>query len=484
MSALLQFDQELARLLTEAAREKQSGVLTATRGKLKRIFCLDQGDVVYAKSNVIEEQLDEFLARHEHLSPGDLAGAVTASRKQRGLSLCRLLLDKALLTEQQLRSLVETQVRELLYATIDWSDGAIKLVQGRPNLGDSITVRLPGNDLLLDYARTHPDSLEQVRIRIGPPDTALVRVENAEEQLGAAPLDDATRYALQQCVEGIEATRFVEESSAPADVSWRALYGLMLVGALVTTTEKAAWDKASADGVSRDEMQARLDLAASADYYTVLELNLTATQDEIREAYYFLARRYHPDRFRSSALADLREPIEQYFAKVTEAYNSLHDPESRQQYDEQRASESSRPQESEQDTTYLAKKNYAQARLLIGKGRFTDAATALENAIAQDGNQALYHVELGRLLARNPRRRKEAEEHLMQANQVDPTHTDGYLALGDLYVKTGRLEDAARLYREVLRWEPGHLDATDRLEALRKAAATGDGGILKGLFGN
>ena len=55
---------------------------------------------------------------------------------------------------------------------------------------------------------------------------------------------------------------------------------------------------------------------------------------------------------------------------------------------------------------------------------------------------------------------------------------EGYLALGDLYAKTGRDDEAEQMYKEVLRWEPGHLEATDHLKELRKG-----GGGLRGLFG-
>ena len=72
------------------------------------------------------------------------------------------------------------------------------------------------------------------------------------------------------------------------------------------------------------------------------------------------------------------------------------------------------------------------------------------------------------LLTRNPRLRHKAEEHLIEANRLDPSLAEGYLALGDLYLKSSRKEDAMKLYREVLRWEPGHLEATARLQQLGK----------------
>ena len=65
---------------------------------------------------------------------------------------------------------------------------------------------------------------------------------------------------------------------------------------------------------------------APRDYYEVLGLAPSASQDEIQRAYRSLARRYHPDlNTEPGAAARFRE--------VTEAYEVLSDPERRARYD-------------------------------------------------------------------------------------------------------------------------------------------------------
>ena len=69
-------------------------------------------------------------------------------------------------------------------------------------------------------------------------------------------------------------------------------------------------------------------------------------------------------------------------------------------------------------------------------------------------------------MARNPRLRQEAQQQLIEANRLDTSLVDGYLALANLYLKQADRENAAKMVREVLRWDPGHAEAEARLKKL------------------
>ena len=64
------------------------------------------------------------------------------------------------------------------------------------------------------------------------------------------------------------------------------------------------------------------------DYYEVLGVSKTASEDEIKKAYRQIAIKYHPDRNPGDKQA------EEKFKEAAEAYNVLHDPQKRQQYDQ------------------------------------------------------------------------------------------------------------------------------------------------------
>ena len=70
-------------------------------------------------------------------------------------------------------------------------------------------------------------------------------------------------------------------------------------------------------------------MAEKRDYYEVLGVSKTATDEEIKKAYRKLAKKYHPD-----ANPDNKKEAEEKFKEVSEAYENLSDPQKRRMYDQ------------------------------------------------------------------------------------------------------------------------------------------------------
>ncbi|CAD8203550.1 unnamed protein product [Paramecium pentaurelia] len=111
------------------------------------------------------------------------------------------------------------------------------------------------------------------------------------------------------------------------------------------------------------------------NYYTILELNATCTQKQIKQNYLKLAKIYHPDIYKGN---DTNR-----FKLIQEAYNTLKTPEKRQSYDQtifkerafanQERPQSSESEETTQNNEYTAKQTKDGINFTFTKKEYKDA---------------------------------------------------------------------------------------------------------------
>lgn len=70
------------------------------------------------------------------------------------------------------------------------------------------------------------------------------------------------------------------------------------------------------------------------DFYAILGVAKTASQDEIKQAYRKLSKELHPDKHSSIGSEQAKKEVERKFKEVNEAYEALGDPEKRKRYDQ------------------------------------------------------------------------------------------------------------------------------------------------------
>jgi tetratricopeptide (TPR) repeat protein len=444
MTTASSVDLELARALSDLARDGGAGILTAKRGKLKRLFCFRDGRLAFATSNIIEEQFSEHLVRNGLVSVGALAAAAQ-STVESDSKLTRALVDRGAIDEEAMTTALESHSRELLFSTLDWSDGDAVLERGTPDLEGEVLVALSTASLLLAYARERPTELTDVKARIGSSTARLVLQEERIALLQGVDTGPVLHHMLRSC----DGTTAIDElvAAAPGDdeAKWRAVYAALLVGIVeATIVEATVAEHEPASDVERQEVLTRIERAEHATHYGILELSPSVAQERI------------------ALLQGVDTgPVLHHMLPSCDGTTAI----------DELVAAAPGDDEAKWRAVYAALlvgivEATRLGRALIAKGRFTDAVTSLENAVKLDGRNAAYRLELGQLLARNPRLRRQAEQQLIEVNRIDPALADGYMALGDLYMKGRRSKDAIRLFQEVLRWEPGHIEATERLKQL------------------
>src|SRR5512138_552832 len=109
-----------------------------------------------------------------------------------------------------------------------------------------------------------------------------------------------------------------------------------------------------------------------ADYYELLGVAPTASAAEIRQSYLRLARDRHPDRFADPAE---KQRAQHAFQELTTAFNTLVNPRSRGEYDEERL----RPRPT--TPAEIARDAFERAQPLLAGGGLQEAIALLRTAV-------------------------------------------------------------------------------------------------------
>ena len=227
----------------------------------------------------------------------------------------------------------------------------------------------------------------------------------------------------------------------------------------VTSITERVRPTASADVEA--EMLQRFEQLREQDLYQVLGLVSTANADDIRRAYYALAKKFHPDKF---IREDAKAKAEKVFAHITEAYSTLTNAETRKKYDEDQAvRKSSREPEKKVDPGAVAHINFRHGKDMFEKGKLGEAIPFLQNACDQDPSKAEHFHWLAIAQSKNPRWKRDAEENFLKAIEKDPMNAEIYAHLGSLYARGGLHSKARDMFKKALQWDPGNSEASEGL---------------------
>ena len=197
-------------------------------------------------------------------------------------------------------------------------------------------------------------------------------------------------------------------------------------------------------------------------YYTILGVPKNATSKQIRERFLQLARDRHPDRFADEE----KEDAEFAFQQITQAYNILHDPTRRRQYDEDQDLSSKSPQ---QDVTAQAARVYMRRGIeAFKKKRYQEAATNLEQATQDDGKDPQAWFYLAQVYAQRTSLLSRALAAAAKACELDPANPEYLKKAGELAVMAGMNTRAIKYYRDALTFGGEDAEIRAALKGLKK----------------
>jgi DNA-binding response OmpR family regulator len=137
------------RLLNAYYESRHHGELKLKQGQVLKVVYFEAGQVVYAASNLAHERFARFCVRRGLLSESDLQ-AVAALSKEEGARTGDAMTRLGLLTAEKRQSLVEEQVKEILWSTFSWTSGGYGFSPMRLQRTGLVKLSIFPGDLILE----------------------------------------------------------------------------------------------------------------------------------------------------------------------------------------------------------------------------------------------------------------------------------------------------------------------------------------------
>jgi tetratricopeptide (TPR) repeat protein len=518
-------EQPLAELIREIKAARLSGALRLARARVQAVVYAQAGAIVAAHSNLRAHRFSESLRRWGLLTDAQLNTVAAAPTET---EVCNTLVSQGILQPDELTALRLRQATDVLRPLLLWTDGAWTF-DSRARLAATTTGALELPALLLEGTRRLAAEFAAARLR--------------DEDMLALAADDATTFGLallpveafilSRVEAPLKLAELVAISGLPETQTRHRVYALTLAGLL----ERASWPqifdaqtiaqarilKTAAPPAGQVETKTKTktdvaeqtttppkpepkhdpqtDMAAllarvqGADYYHMLGVGHTADVREIKRAYYALAKRFHPDRFRRDLNAQQHARVEAAFAQIAHAYETLTNEKARAVYDSRLQAGQSAPTQSNAQANAPtqpptagaslfaqaqgsrtksspqqadAEEHFQRGLLALKQQSARMAVAYFAEAVRLAPRQPHYHAFYGRALADDPAKYRQAEAELHAAIALDPNAATHHVMLAEFYQRIAQPRRAETAARRALHLDPRHPTARQLLDQLKK----------------
>jgi curved DNA-binding protein CbpA len=266
---------------------------------------------------------------------------------------------------------------------------------------------------------------------------------------------------------------FLKTKKYDEEPFWKTVYLLYCLGLIDLTTQddvetEPPVQKPTAIGEQDKNLAEAMELSRNLDnmnHYQVLGVPPDADLEKIKQSYFKLAKKYHPDLFDRNLPLEMRVSIEEVFDHITKAYKVLGDDQERKQYDKSQAKSDVPDQKNLQQRADL---NYNRAVALFKRGKYDDARILLKEAVRLNSKKGSFYLLLAMSESKLSQYRREAEEDFLKAIKLEPWNVDSYVGLGLMYKQEGLQVKAEKQFRMALKFDPENRTALKELRISRK----------------
>ncbi len=503
-----------AELLVEIVQAKLSGSLRLECAKQKSVIYFRDGAVVYAVSNAREQRLFSVLLGRKKIDQKTLSQFPNLAND---LELAAGLEDKKVFTKCEIDEFVVMQVESIVIDALTWPSGEWTF-SPLTRLRDDLVYKTNVYKVLIDYARCLPS--QEVYQRFRSVQERFCREPRLTTEINLQPQE---QYALDQ-FNGTELTieQIRPQCSLPETALLQSLYVLWLGGMLIRRDWNSAFSQArighilaakvslvkTAESSLKKAVESRANEAEpevkgpeavkvpeselsleeylervekAETLYDILGINPKANAGDIKNAYFAMAKLFHPDRFHREEVTKLRR-IQVAFTEIARAYDTLKTTETRETYNfkmrkeldyrEKRRAAGQTESTVEDNQAEHGLGSFEQAMAAINEEEFAAAAGHLSRAVHYSPQNALYHAYFGYALSYLEKQQHKAEASLQTAVKMDPKNPKIRMMLVEFFIEMKMAKRAVGELNRFLELVPGNKEAEKRLAQIQPSVPT------------
>lgn len=213
------------------------------------------------------------------------------------------------------------------------------------------------------------------------------------------------------------------------------------------------------------ELRDVLAIIENGNYYQLFKMTPELPRAELKQNYYELVRKFHPDRHMDHP--EWMEHLHKVMEGVTSGYSTLTSEEKRQKYDERLASSGTRGANRKPGEIKVTAELCLRRAQECMKGANPGSAIVwLRRAVSLEPGSAKYLILLARAISSWSSSRQEATELFEKSLELDAWNMSVRLQLADLYEDMKLPWRARPHYEKVIELDPENTKARARLEKL------------------
>ena len=245
---------------------------------------------------------------------------------------------------------------------------------------------------------------------------------------------------------------------------------------------RARLSSAPPDSAAANEVRALVtrkvhEIDTGVDHYGLLGLSRSAAAEDVRVAYFSMAKRLHPDRLRAVGALDTSREAQRLFARINQAFAALSDPQRRAEYDRMLAAGGEEAvKQAQTDAEDLAarilkaEEDFRLGEMALRRNQLSQARDLFEQACELNPDEAEYHALLAwaTWLTAGDKVAVAAavQKRLTQALSLQPRCISAHFYRAQVAKQSGRFQAAAEGFKSVVDLAPDHAEANLELRLL------------------